>query len=569
MTDTLVPGLSPTARLQFLSDAGDLIGASLDSEATLAGVSRLAVSQLADLCVIHIVEPEGAIRAVAIAHADPSRGKAATALYERYPPNPLADHGVSKVLRTGETEVVAEILDGWLARMTDDEDHVAPLGQLDLKSYICAPLICREHVLGTLTLAMDASGRRFAADDIEFVETVARRTARAVDNGRLYREALEASRLKNELVSRVSHELRTSLMVTLGWTAMLRASRLQKTILARALAGIERNAQTQTQLVETIVDAADMITNAVRLETQPVDLVAVIADVLDASHDEIDAKRLVVHSVLPEPPVTVQGDSDRLYQIVRHLLDNAIKFTPDGGRIELTLDTDKTQAQLRISDSGRGIGAEFLPYLFDWFRQETTTRQGMGVRLAIARHLVVLHGGSVKAASAGEGRGATFTVTLPLAAVAMGSVTTDLIRGVQPIQPNDEHALHGARVLLVDDERDARELLTEALEHHGAMVIAVASAQQALAIIQRVKIDVLVSDIGMPGEDGFTLIRRIRALDDGVSGVPAIALTAYGSVEHRTRALVEGYQAHVTKPVQLPQLAGLIGTLLHLRVGSR
>jgi len=379
------------------------------------------------------------------------------------------------------------------------------------------------------------------------------------------RELRDADQAKDRFLAIVSHELRTPLTAMLGWVRLLTTGMLDEATSARALPVIERNTKLLAQLIDDLLDVSGIVAGKLRLEVGPVDLVAVIESAIEAVQGLADAKSIGLKAVLDPSAGSVAGDPGRLQQVVWNLLANAIKFTPCKGRIDLRLERAGSHARLTVRDTGRGISPELLPHIFDRFRQDERTRQhgGLGLGLAIVRHIVKLHEGSVWAESDGEGRGATLVVELPLpiddvrsaqkpAAVyrRLGSASSRLIN------------LAGRRILVVDDEADARDLLAEILGQAGADVIVVGSADEALEVLRRWRPDVLVSDIGMPGDDGYVLIRKVRALgpEEG-SQVRALALTAYARSEDRVLALEAGFHTHIAKPVDPLELTALIAGL--------
>jgi signal transduction histidine kinase/ActR/RegA family two-component response regulator len=378
-------------------------------------------------------------------------------------------------------------------------------------------------------------------------------------------QAQAADRAKDEFLATLSHELRTPLNAMLGWITMLRAGKVREERRANAFEVIERNARTQAQLIEDLLDVSRIITGKVRLELEPLQLGPIAHAALDALRPGADAKRVHVHvSVSAETP-TIMGDPSRLQQIVWNLLANAIKFTPPGGAVSMDVAQVHHELVLTIRDTGVGIDPEFLPHVFERFRQAdsstTRTHSGVGLGLAITRHLVELHGGSISAQSEGKDRGAEFVVRLPTAGSEnalspMYAPATDV-----PI------ILNGLRILVVDDDLDTRELLGEALSATGATVIAVSSAAEALNVLSGGGADAIVSDISMPDTDGYLLIRQIRSLSSELARIPAIALTAYARPDDRRHALDAGFQVHLSKPVDLEALkralAWLVRTSLH------
>ena len=382
------------------------------------------------------------------------------------------------------------------------------------------------------------------------------------------REQLEmANRVKDEFVATVSHELRTPLNAILGWSSMLLGGKLKGDDVRRGLETIERNARLQAQLIEDILDVSRSISGKLRLDIKPVELISVIRAAVDAVRPAAEAKDIQLQLLLDPAADHVQADATRMQQIIWNLLANAIKFTPTGGFVQVKLDRVESRAQVIVSDTGEGISAEFLPYIFNRFQQGdgTTTRRhgGLGLGLAIARHLVEMHGGTIEARSEGLDKGATFTVSIPLR-------SSGLLVSPTPISTVPERdsnggggrSLKGLRILAIDDEPDVRDMLRTLLEDCGANVLTAASAREGLEALGAWKPHVLISDIGMPEEDGYSLIRKIRALSsEQGADVPAIALTGYVRVEERMRALEAGYQMFVPKPVETNELISIIDDL--------
>lgn len=378
------------------------------------------------------------------------------------------------------------------------------------------------------------------------------------------KEAEEANRAKDEFLSTISHELRTPLASMLGWARMLRTGTLDEITTARALESIERNAKLQAQLVDDILDVSRIITGRLRLDVLPVELAPIIKGVVEIVRPAAEAKSISLQTDVDPAVGPVLGDPNRLQQIIWNLLSNAVKFTPKRGQVTVRLERVGSNGFITVSDTGLGIRPDVLPHIFERFRQadSSTTRShtGLGLGLAIVRHLVELHGGTVHAESPGEGQGATFTVKLPLAAVRLDRVYSKA-ETKEPLTklPN----LSDAHVLLVDDEADTLDMLTLVLQQCGAQVTAVTSAEAALEVFKKVKPDILVSDIGMPDQDGYELIHKIRTLESQQgTRVPAVALTAYAQAEDRMRALSAGFQMHVSKPVEPAELATVIASLI-------
>ncbi|MET0646658.1 MAG: PAS domain S-box protein [Pyrinomonadaceae bacterium] len=389
-------------------------------------------------------------------------------------------------------------------------------------------------------------------------------------------EAEQANRLKDDFLATVSHELRTPLTSILGWAHLLRGGQLEGEGAARALETIERNARSQSQLIDDLLDVSRIVTGQLRLDVVPVGPQSFIDPAVEAVRPAAEAKGVRLQKLIDTGVETVMGDPARLQQVVWNLLSNAVKFTPRGGRVQVSLERVNSQVEIAVTDTGTGIDPEFLPHVFERFRQadQRTTRRhgGLGLGLAIVRHLVELHGGSVQADSGGEGTGSTFTVRLPVAPIHRREAARDRVhpaaRDMLPAHECPER-LDGVRVLVVDDEEDARELLAAGLGQCGADVTTASSAQEALGALASGKFGVLVSDIGMPGEDGYDLIRKVRALPaDGGGRTPAVAVTAYARTEDRLRAMRAGFEMHVAKPVELTELIVVIANLARRGVQS-
>jgi signal transduction histidine kinase/ActR/RegA family two-component response regulator len=380
------------------------------------------------------------------------------------------------------------------------------------------------------------------------------------------RRLAEASETKDRFLAVLSHELRTPLTAILGYAALVRKGKLDEAGVRQALEVIERNAKLQTRLIEDLLDVSRIISGSLRLQSRPIALGPVIEAAVANARPGAQTKQIRLDLVL-HPTAAISGDPVRMQQIVSNLLVNALKFTPSGGKIEVRLERRGPEVQIVVHDTGAGIGREFLPYVFDRFRQEDTadarSRGGLGLGLAIVRHLVELHNGSIDAESPGEGQGATFTVTLP----ALGAAEASVLEPVPPTAAtsaglDEAPTLKGLRVLVVDDDLDARDLFTRALEHYDASVTAVASTGAALTALERWKPHVLVSDIAMAEESGYVLMRKIRRLPPDHGGtVPALALTAYAGANDVKLALSAGFQAHRAKPIDPVELALAVSEL--------
>jgi PAS domain S-box-containing protein len=379
-------------------------------------------------------------------------------------------------------------------------------------------------------------------------------------------EAESANRLKDEFLATVSHELRTPLNAMLGWTTLLRTGRLGEADAARALETIERNARTQAEIIEDLLDVSRIITGKLNLQIAPIEPAAMVKTAVESLQLAAEAKDITVRQTIENDLHRIMGDAARIQQIVWNLLSNAIKFTPAGGAVEIRLKREASHLAIAVSDNGNGITPEFLPFVFDRFLQAdgktTRTYGGLGLGLAIVRHLVELHGGTVHAESDGEGKGATFTVRLPLAQKTQKKSKTNGNRASEKearFKNESCDNLTGIKVLVVDDEPDSLELIRVFLEHCGAHVATASSAAEALKHLDGAVPDVLISDIGMPETDGFDLIKKVRGFEPERGGkVPAVALTAYAREEDKQRALHSGFQTHLAKPVEMEELINVV-----------
>jgi len=398
----------------------------------------------------------------------------------------------------------------------------------------------------------DVAGRKRVEEEREDLER--ERTARS--------ESEDASRLKDEFIALVSHELRSPLNAILGWTRILRQGRPDEELYQRATEIIERSARMQSQLIDDLMDTARIVRGKLRLEVQPVNLAPLIEKTMDVVRPAADAKNIALEAILDREADQITGDPDRLQQVVWNLLSNAVKFTSEGGRVEVTLGRVDPYIQISVRDTGCGISPEFMPYLFERYRQADASaarrKGGLGLGLSLVRQLVEMHGGGVTAESGGEGKGATFIIKLPVRAI----YTAEIER--KPLADARIRSLEGIWAAIVDDEANARELITSVLESHGARVTAFASAGEASDLLtSERRPDVLVCDLAMPGEDGFSLIRKLREWEKSHDGVlPAIALSAFGRVEDRTSALYAGFQMYIAKPVEPVELVVAVRSLI-------
>ena len=379
-------------------------------------------------------------------------------------------------------------------------------------------------------------------------------------SGTARQEAERNSRIKDEFLATLSHELRTPLNAVLGWVQVLKSGSLPEGT-AQAVDAIARNSRAQAKLIDDLLDMSRIVSGKLRLEVQSVDLAPIVRMTIESALPAADAKGIRIEQVLDPHAGPVKGDPSRLQQIVWNLLSNAVKFTSRGGRVHVHLERVNSHCEITVSDTGRGIPADFLPYVFDRFRQQdassTRAEAGLGLGLAVVKQLVEHHGGSVAAKSDGEGRGATFIVRLPIAIAGSTSFGSALIE----LDGEGAFSLQGTRVLVVDDDSDACLFLRRILEQHHATVETASSAASALALMESNPPDILLSDVAMAGEDGYQFIAAVRALPEPARRMPAIAITSYARPDDRIRALMAGYHMHVAKPIDVVELLTVIRRL--------
>ncbi|MBI2896440.1 MAG: GAF domain-containing protein [Deltaproteobacteria bacterium] len=564
-------------RAGLLAETSRILSGSLDYRSTVEAAARCALTWFADIAAVDLFQlgAHDPVHTV-IAGVDPELERLAREVREHEALGP--SHPISVVLKTGRAMAVDTTSPPSEERDADPVrgERIRALGT---RSTLMVPLTAH-GTIGVMTFV--STQRCYGPDDVALAEELGRRAGVAIDHARLHarvrdegehlrtahQQAREANRIKDDFLATVSHELRTPLNAILGWATLLR-SRGGPEDIVRGLDVIERNARAQARIIEDVLDVSRIITGKLRLDFKPVDVEAVIGAAIDVVAPTAEAKGVDFEARVGAEGCRVRGDPDRLQQVVWNLLSNAVKFTPRGGRVVLGLERDGPSVRIQVADTGRGIDSDFLPHAFERFRQADSSpnrsHSGLGLGLAIVRHLVELHGGEVSAQSPGPDQGTTFTVRLPL-------LESDEPAGIaiegQPIAPPASArahppALDRLHVLVCDDEPDARAFLLEALTGSGADVTSVASASEVLRVLASLRPDVLVSDIGMPQTDGYELMRRIRALpacDGGM--IPAIALTAYARREDARRAFAVGYQRHVPKPVDVEELVVAVAEVL-------
>ncbi len=481
------------------------------------------------------------------------------------PPMPVTSAGPnSRAVRTGQVIITNDYMQ---TTRGSRSVIVGPDNGLRPDSSLAVPMAVMGRIIGTIEVQSYKS-HAYQPEHVTAMSMAANLTAVAIENVRLLKlersareHAEESNRLKDEFLATVSHELRTPLTAILGWARLLEGGGLDSQVTQQAIETIWRNAKAQAQIVDDILDVSRIITGNLYIDLHPTEVVPVVKNAINVVRPTADAKGIRIETQIDNTPAMVAGDANRLQQVIWNLLSNAVKFTNNGGRMQVKVSQANAAVEISVTDTGQGITREFLPYVFDRFSQadSTTTRHhgGLGLGLAIARHLVEIHGGTIRAQSRGEGEGATFTITLPLLETAVKTIEKPPVteKSLPPVQ----QLLSGVNVLLVDDDSDTLTLMATALKRRQANVTAVSSAGEAIQAIRQKRPDVLVSDIAMPGEDGYGLIEKVRSLENGdTQNIPAVAITAYAKEEDRERALSSGFQIYLAKPVELTELVSVV-----------
>jgi PAS domain S-box-containing protein len=542
-------------RLAFIADASRALSSSIDYAETLARIAKIAVPRIADWCAIDLLSDDGqSMSRVTVEHEDPAKVRQAKDLQTKHAVLP-SDPGIADAIRERRVIFFPDVSEDVLRERGLSEGRLALIRELGLRSTIVAPLIASDRVLGTLTL-VTADNRRLMAEDVIVAEDVASRAAIAVQNAQLYREAQEANRAKDDFLATVSHELRTPMTAILGWAKLMRNER-DPAMLTEAVAAIEGSAMAQAQLIDDILDVSRIRVGKLRMRFDETHLADVVERAVETMRPLAEAKNIELQVDLASRDAAVKGDRQRLQQVVLNLLSNAVKFTPDGGRVSVTLAKNGTTARITVSDNGPGIPPEFLPHLFERFRQaetnQTRAHGGLGLGLSIAQYIVSTHGGSIHAESAGEGKGATFTVELPL-------IETEKLPPSQADHRTEPlPSLAGAFVLVVEDDEATRQYICFALERAGAECRDARSVEEALKSIASRPPAVIVSDIAMPDRTGYELARNVR--ESGWK-IPMLAVTASGVVADRDRALSSGFDDYLRKPVEPETLVRTVHGLL-------
>ena len=551
--------------LERISSLSQVLGTARELTAIFRGLREFTnVSVPCDGFFVSLYDPVRDVRTACYGWGDGNEVDVS-----QLPPMPVTAVGPnSRAVRTGEVIITNDYMRATRGRPAV---IVGPDNGLRPQSSLAVPMAVMGRIIGTIEV-QSYQPYAYRPEHGTAMSMAANLTAVAIENVRLLklertaREAAEESnRLKDEFLATVSHELRTPLTAILGWARLLEEGSLDQNVAHQAIETIWRNAKAQAQIVDDILDVSRIITGNLYIDLHPIEVAPVVQNAINVVRPTADAKCIKIEAQIDNTPAVISGDANRLQQVIWNLLSNAVKFTSSGGRVQVKVSQANSAVEISVTDTGQGIRREFLPYVFDRFSQadSTTTRHhgGLGLGLAIARHLVEIHGGTIRAASRGEGEGATFTITLPLIeavakkgepAPAVAAIADSNLAGVPQL-------LSGVNVLLVDDDSDTLQVMATALAGRQANVTAVSSAGEAIQAIKQKRPDVLVSDIAMPDEDGYGLIQKVRLLENGESqSIPAVAITAYAKEEDRKRALSSGFQIYLAKPVELTELVKVV-----------
>ncbi|GAA5505793.1 PAS domain S-box protein [Novipirellula caenicola] len=531
--------------LRFLAESSKSLSTLVDYKSTLQKIASLSVPDFADWCTVDMLEAEGAVQRLAVAHADPSKVMLAEELHRRYPPDADAEYGVMKVLRTGEAELVPEIPDSLLQTAAQNDEHLAMLRQLSLASYMCVPLRVKEKVLGVVTFVGAESGRRYSETDLAMAADLAHRAAIAIQNALLYQQVREADRRKDEFLAMLAHELRNPLApIRSGLDLLAMDSAGHREIVELMQDQVEH----VVRLVDDLLDVSRIMRGKVELRKETVKLADLIKRSVHAVQSTVESRHQKLNVHVAADPMHVHVDPVRIVQVIENLLTNASKYMDSGGKIDLTVQRDENMAVITVRDTGVGIEKELLPQVFDLFTQSSRSldrsQGGLGIGLTLVQRLVEMHSGSVSAHSEGLGHGSTFVVHLPLVEAA----------GNSPILLNEDDAVAACRVSVVDDNRSAAWLLKALLKKVGDHEVETASdGPTLLARINEFQPQVVFLDIGLPGMDGHQVAKAIRTQPD-LDDVLLVALTGYGQEEDRKNSRAAGFDLHLVKPPSVTQI---------------
>jgi PAS domain S-box-containing protein len=533
------------AALRFLASASNALSELTDSLSTMQKVARFAIPDFADWCTVDMLDATGALRRVAVAHADPAKVQLATELQNRHPPDPNDAHGIWQILRTGKSEMVTEISEELLQERVKDPNLLRVIHDLELTSYIGVPLTVRGKTLGVLTFITAESRRKYVAADLQLAEALGQRAATAIENARLYEELKDADRRKDEFLAMLAHELRNPLTPIRNALYLMKTPNIDPKSVEEARDITERQVQHMVRLVDDLLDVSRIMRGRIELRREVVDLAAVIHQAVETSRPVIDSQGQELVLSLPPDPIQLEADPTRMAQVISNLLHNAAKFSKQAGQIWLSAEREGPEAVLRVRDTGSGISSELLPRIFELFAQGDRTLErsqgGLGIGLTIVRRLVEMHGGRITAHSEGAGRGSEFVVRLPISKVADESQQL-------PATPARDDVGRGRQVLVVDDNVDAAQSTAMLLRAWGHHVRVAYSGQEALQAVEESAPEVVLLDIGLPIVNGYDVARRLRAQPRFANTILA-AVTGYGQMDDRRRSHEAGFDYHLTKPV--------------------
>lgn len=544
--------------VEFLAEAGEMLGRSLDAEETVRAITSLAVPRIADWCFVDVVDGRGGFRRVATAHADPALAPLAARLRRSRGPQD-APRGIVQTFAERRTAAVNDVSLEFLAEVALDDDHLEVLRAMGIRCFVSVPMESRGRTFGVITFVGTESRTRFDARDVALAEDLARRAALAIDNARLYQEAQEANRAKDEFLANVSHEVRTPMTAILGWVHLLQLGGLESDQIRLGLATIRESAEAQAKLIDDLLDVSRIIAGKLQLAPKVVSLGEIVAAAVAAARPAAHAKRLALEFEAPANPLTVRADRDRLQQVFWNLLSNAVKFTPPCGTVRVRVDErGQDSIEVVVEDTGEGIAPEFLPVVFERFRQlpqSARGRSGLGLGLAIAKELVEMHGGTIEARSEGASKGSTFTIVLPRGHTAAPDPRDET--------ESEQRARLGAvRVLVVEDDESIRSFLTTTLRRFGAVVSDASCGAEAEAMIDACDPHVLLTDIDTRDGDRISLLHRLRR--GTRARFPAVAVTADTDPATRETIRAAGFDGFVTKPFDPAMLTTEILRVLSL-----
>jgi PAS domain S-box-containing protein len=538
---------------RFLADASAALAEVTDTRTTLQRVASLAVPFFADYCAVDLCDAAGGLDRLALTHAEPAKAVLARELCRRWPARASDPYGVMRVLRTGETDWAPVVSDAILGVTARDDQHWRFMRRLGPRSYICTPMRWRGTILGVLTFVTAESGRTYDATDVTAAEDLARRAVVAIENARLLETLQESNRRKDEFLATMAHELRNPLAPIRNGVQILRDRGDSETDRAWAINVIDRQARQMTRLVDDLLDVSRLTRGKVALRREPVALADVLHGALEAVRPLLEEREHSLSLRIPDAAIPLDADPTRLAQIFLNLLNNAARYTPPRGRIELTVERSESCAMVSVKDNGIGISTDLLPRVFEPFAQADASLErsdgGLGIGLTLVERLVALHGGTVEARSEGVGQGSTFVVRMPIAPEVEMSLTQ--------AAPAARNAFAARRILIVDDNRDAADSLGMLLKMLGNQVRTARDGLEAVGAAEEFHPDVVLLDIGLPKLNGYEAARRIRAQRGG-DGMLLVAMTGWGQPEDRRRSREAGFDHHMTKPVEFNDVKELL-----------